>query len=259
MSDQFYIRFNLHKSGVWRDDPWFTPDLFQMTQEEGEAYIRECEELTAQAGEGLKESYPEEVKIMDGKQVVFLGDSITSDRFSYRSIVTKGANLNAQDGSVSGTTSSALLISAYDYLKQCDGKLVSILLGANDSLEFGVGEKIPFVSAPEFERNLSAMVTWAKICGGQILLIEIPPVIEHLFRKRYEESRIHTNERVKEYNEIVRRIAKEEQVALLETSWLAEEKENFEQDGIHLSPKGHEKLAAKWLCLAVTLQKEVSK
>lgn len=259
MSDQFYIRFNLHKSGVWRDNPWFTPDLFQMSPEEGEAYIRECEEIQNLRGDRLKQNYPEEVKLMNGKQVVFLGDSITSDRFSYRSIVTKGAKLEAQDGAVSSTTSSALLIRAYDYLKQCQGKLVSIMIGANDSLEFGVGERIPFVSIGEFERNLSAMVTWAKKSGGQVLLIEIPPVIEHLFQKWFGENRIHTNECVKEYNEIVRRIAREEQVALLKTGFLAEEEGNFEQDGIHLSPKGHEKLAEKWLCLTATLQKEVSK
>ena len=158
MSERFYIRFNLHKSGVDRDIPWVTPDLFQMSEQEVEEYARQCDVMHEERAAALRETLKAETDTLYEKKVLFLGDSITSDRLSYRTIVTKAASLTAQDGSVSSGTTASQLLANRNRLQAFDGDLVSILLGANDSLFFGITEQIPFVSPGEYERNLTCLI-----------------------------------------------------------------------------------------------------
>ena len=255
MSDKFYIRYNLHKSGVGRDVPWVTPDIFEMSQAEVEEYIRECDNIQQDKADRIKVILKSETDYLSGKEVLFIGDSNTSDRLSYRTIVTKAAALNARDGSVSGATTSTLLIGINDTLSGFNGEMVSIMLGANDSLCFGMDKREPFVSIEENERNLSLIVKWAKMSGATVLLVEIPPVEDASFVERYGATRSHDNEIVWRYNKVLKKIAKKENVAVLETTWLSENKAFFEGDGVHISSEGQERLAEKWLKKAAEIIK----
>ena len=129
--------------------------------------------------------------------------------------------------------------------------VVSIMVGSNDSVMI---DGLHHVGIAEYERNLRQMVSWAKMYGAAVLLFEIPPVIESRFEKHFlPNCKSQSNQNIQIYNKILQKIAHENHVVLVSNKWLTNQPELFEPDGIHLSVKGQELFAEKWLTAASEL------
>ena len=252
MAVKFFVRFNLHNSLC--SDPLSVEALrphLNMSDGDIRSMICEIDEIQGSRAERLRKKCPEQTEALRGKKVVFLGDSITSDNLGYREAVTRAAALEAIDGSVSGGTSSMILHTAKMLIEQHGPDIVSVMLGSNDSVMIE-GADLAQVSPEEYGRNLACIVRWAKQNGACVLLFEIPPVVEERFEKNFSsQSKAQTNANVRAYNEILKKIAEENDIELRSNLWLSEDAGYFEPDGIHLSICGQERFAEKWLLSAV--------
>ncbi|MCP3762162.1 GDSL-type esterase/lipase family protein [Domibacillus sp. A3M-37] len=141
---------------------------------------------------------------------------------------------------------------------------VVIMFGINDAL-IRVDGKIQ-VSKEEFEKNITSMVTQSKRANIDVILMTNPPVIENLYYKSQLERdpniEGHYTDKgglrnwVNSYNDIIRNIAKEQNVPLVDNYANAILKAGGSTDtlisqsslvdpllGIHWTPKGHSMVA----------------
>lgn len=253
MAGEFFIRFNLQNSICQYPTSFaiLRPMVHDMSDAELQAFLDKIESVHAQRAEKLKNAYAEEIAVLRGKKVLFLGDSITSDNFGYRRTVTRAAELNALDGSVSGGTSSAVLHSAKMQLQAFKPDIVSVMIGTNDSVSIG-REDLFQVSIKEYGRNVKAIVDWSINAGASVALFEIPPVHEERFKKSFAaQYKLQSNGNIARYNCVLKNIANEYGISLLSNAWIADKGDDcdwlFEPDGIHLSLKAQELFAEKWL------------
>lgn len=248
MAVKFFARFNLHNSICQNPlSVRFMRPFFNMSDSEIEAMLCEIEEIQNARAKRLIKKYPLQTKALSGKRVLFLGDSITSDNLGYRGSVTRAARLAATDGSVSGGTSTLILHDAKMHIEKQRPDIVSLMIGSNDSVSIEWGE-LNQVSIGEYERNVREIVRWAKESGAEVLLFEIPPVVEERFEKNFSgQYKMQSNKNISEYNRVLKKIADDNEIQLRSNRWLSEDDGFYEPDGIHLSVLGQEMFAEKWL------------
>ena len=260
MSTRFFARFNLQNS-LARESFSARADIFAAmlgkSESEIQTYLDEFEGTQWENEKYLKMLFGKELEALRGKRVLFLGDSITSDNLGYRSAVCRAAALDGIDGSVSGGTSAILLGLAHTLIKKEKPDIVSLMIGANDSLSIA-GQGFCQVSLAEYSRNVKEIVAWAKEHGAAIMLFEVTPVVEKLFDKNFHFSEKLHNKTIYEYNAVLKNIAAEQGIELIPNSWLSENEnmsELYEPDGLHLSAKGQKIFAEKWISSAAKIIK----
>lgn len=239
MSERFLIRFNLPH---------------EATEEERGAYLKEFEQIQTERVRRLTDKMGKETEALRGKRVLFLGDSITSDNLGYRTSVSRAAELCATDGSVSGATTSSLLPLARERIGEARYDLISVMLGANDSVTL-TEEGRNQVSLEEYVANMEEILLRAKGNGASVLLFAITPVHEERFEKSFsDQKKRQSNETVARYNRHLRELAEKHEIRLTAHSWLTEDL-FWEKDGIHLTPRGQERLSESWLLAASNIIK----
>lgn len=257
MSNRFFMRFNLHNSLC--DFPpaveIFSPMLGE-SEEALQKILDSFETVQSARVEYLKHNYAKKLDALRGKKVLFLGDSITSDNLGYRISVTKAADLESFDGSVSGGTSTTLLIDSLSKINSKKFDITSIMIGTNDSVSVG-REDFNQISLNEYGRNVNQIITWAKNSGSKILLFEIPPIHEKFYKKCFAaQLKFQSNANIKRYNSGLQSISEEQGITLISNEWLLKQDEAsllYEPDGAHLSIKGHDIFAEKWILAASQL------
>ena len=249
MPSRFYMRFNLHSSAGHFP---VSVDIFERLLPDGreklQAELDDFERIQSDRITKLKKNFPSEIEKIKNKKVLFVGDSITSDNLGYRASVTRAASLVAYDASISGGMSSMMLQDTQKLAKLHSPDIISIMIGTNDSISI---DGVPVVSAEEYERNLRALVGWAKQSGATVLLFEIPPINESSYKRLYTPlSQTQSNDNIRKYNRVLEKIAEEKGIGLISNQWILEGENMFEPDGIHLSVGGQEKFAENWLIKA---------
>lgn len=259
MPGQGFVRFNLHNSiGCYPAELKILQPLVSMNEEELRDWLWEIDQIQKERSTRLQIQYANEIEVLKGKKVLFLGDSITNDNLGYRPSVSQAAELNALNASISGGTVSMLLPLAKSMIEREKPDIVSLMVGANDSICLG-SEDLNQVSPEEYQRDVSAILSFAKQSDTRILLFEITPVLEDRFEKCFSvEGKIQSNSTIQRYNRLLKEVAEFYDVKLVSHTWLFEgEKLSslYEDDGIHLSVLGQERFAAKWLVEASNLMK----
>jgi lysophospholipase L1-like esterase len=252
MAGRFFMRFNLHSSvGHFP----VTADIFEhllpydrkTLQEE----LDDFERIQSDRTGNLKQKYPCEIEKIRNKRVLFIGDSITSDNLGYRVSVTRTAELEAYDASISGGTSPMMIQDAWVLSKKYNPDIVSIMIGCNDSVLL---DGMPLVSPGEYERNVRSMVKWAKESGAKVMLFEVTPIDEKAFEKNFSEQRkTQTNKNIDRYNTILQEIARNNDIELISNAWIKGNADLLEPDGLHLSAKGQTIFAEKWISAAAKI------
>ncbi len=251
---EFFIRFNLHNSICGCEA---SPDILKpfvgMEEQAIREYLEKINRVHIARADALSVSHKRETAALKGMRVLFLGDSITSDNLGYRKTVCRAAELEATDGSVSGGMSSWILHSARTQITKRSPEIVSLMIGTNDSV--GIDSlSLPQVSIEEYRRNVSRIVEYALSASARVLMFEIPPIHEERFYQCFTpQFKVQSNENIAKYNAILQDIAKEYKITLVSNAWISQHSERdslFEPDGIHLSVKGQELFAEKWLSAA---------
>ena len=239
MYERFLIRFNLQNDA---------------NDEVKREYMDEFQKIQDARVYQLKNAFANEIRLLQGKRVLFLGDSITSDNLGYRVTVTQAAELCSTDGSVSGATTTSLFHLAKANIEKDKYDLISIMLGANDSVMM-IEKRQNQVSPDEFVANMDKILGWAKESETPVLLLPITRVQEKWFEKSFlAHKKSQSNQTIEEYNYRLKQLADKHEIFIMEHLWQTDDL-FFEEDGIHLSILGQEKLSEAWLHAASNLMK----
>lgn len=248
--NEFFLRFSLQQGGgILEENCFDCSKILGADKELVQHFLEECDRWQSEQGKILKEKYKESIKKIEGKSIVFIGDSITADRFGYRGIVSKAAGLDASSIAFSCATSTDMF--RYTCEKNVVGQFVSVMIGTNDACLVGGSSKKQIVSMEEFRRNLCGIFEMCKENGAQIICMTIPKISEEKYTKANQlGNKTNTNENIKKYNEIVMEEACRHGARVVDIfTKLSEYKEDevFSEDGLHLSPVGQGILADMWL------------
>ena len=245
MDEIFFVRFTLQQSlGIFGENQFSCDDIIGENKEEIERYITECREWQEEKAFDIASRYSNIGKL-EGKKVLYVGDSLTADRLGYRGITTIAAKLDAKSSAVSGATSVDMVRSIYGETLRFRPEIVSVLIGANDSLFVGAEEKVNLVGKDEYRRNLTEILTISKNSGAFVMVMTFPDVGDCS-----DEFKANNNENVAEYNDIIRDVAKKTGVVLVDLN--CEQKKRgalkmLHPDGVHLNKDGQAMLADLWI------------
>lgn len=196
------------------------------------------------------------------RQIFCFGDSITRGEYDPVSggwankLVTYFFNKGIENGihnthevyalGISGETSvEALSRVEQEFLARRDKDMESVFMfayGANDSA-FYANENQFAVSKNAFKDALKKLVAIANKYNAKTVLVNITPVIEEKNKEPNHRGKVRNNQYVEEYNEIIKQVADEEDVSVVDVYSLfgqASLDSLFIDDGIHPNACGHE-------------------
>ncbi len=249
MEVDFFLRYSLQRMcGTFGENQFDSKELLGINQEYIDNYIRECDNYVDEKAKMLAKKY--NTSSINGKSVLFIGDSMTQDRVGYRSIVTKAAGLKAKNIAISGATSTDMLRLTYENIKGYKPEVVSVMIGTNDAYIYGGELKKSLVDADEYRKNIESILRDAKESGAAVVISTIPPMDEQKYAGGYNtEVKTNNNLNISEYNKKVRDEAEKNGAILidLENALKKESGEMIEPDGIHLTRAGQVVMAELWI------------
>lgn len=192
---------------------------------------------------------------MKSTNCLFFGDSITFGeydgvfggwvdilkRYSYGKFYKEGANeVNVFNLGIGGETTEGLLRRIAVEIgarTSAEENLIFLFYGAND-LAIKNGEEV--VAIELFAANLKAAIEVARQTTDKVHLMTILPISSNVEGVLSPAGKVRTLERILLYNEKIKTVAKDCNVALIDLFHLFEEKEELlSKDGIHPNEKGY--------------------
>ena len=254
MKDCFALRFQLNKSGY--NTPENT-ELFAGMFGEDVNFLEEClcdyDSYKKQAlSEIISQSELEILrKKFDGKKMLFMGDSITSDRLSYHKLLELAFPGQVFDGAISGYRSANVLNDIEKYLEGLKPDIVSVFIGTNDSSVCDRKSMCTTVSIDEYRRNLLLIAQQITESGAKLILNTFPPCFtsnddnDADFHRKLNAVKADFNKAVKETAEKTGAVLND-----LNAVFDMEHLDGmFEPDGGHPSPYAHKLMAKEYLNL----------
>lgn len=181
--------------------------------------------------------------------IIFIGDSITSDRLSYANIIRKVFSYDHKlcciNVGVSGWRTTDFVDEFYLKVLSRGAKYAHIMLGTNDvrRSKFNYGKSN--LSAGEFRDNLNYLLTALFKHNTSVIISTLPPY--HLDTDTYINGNWTINQQdYNEFNEIICGCASRTDVIVNDMRDIYDSyhsKELLEDDGVHLNSKGHYLLA----------------
>ncbi len=121
--------------------------------------------------------------------------------------------------------------------------IVMIGIGTNDSIL--LNDKNQFVSLNQFKQNIEEIIEKSKKFAEHIVLVGLIPVVESLTTPiPWNIACYHRNSSVKQYNEILKKVSKAQNVHFIDlyNEWEHTDYKKLIKDGIHPNSKGHKKI-----------------
>ncbi len=241
--DKFYIRFCLQRMQGAVEENFPYECIMDASAEEISSFINECDEWQGRQADEICASM--KLGELKGKRVLFVGDSITADRMSYRGIVTKAAQLVEYNAAISGAVSTDMFRHLKQYIQNFNPDIISIMIGSNDSLI--IADKKNLVSKREYEDNIEKIIHISKESGAKVMISTIQPVDEKRFNSP---NKTNNNANITDYCNIIRNQAMKNNISLNDFADAIKDesiKKLIENDGVHLTPYGQSCLAKQWL------------
>ncbi len=247
MNNCFALRFNLHKSGQsFEDDSELFAGIFGTSKEFIEETLRQYDEVNTASANEIKDNLKYlDLSFLEGKKILLLGDSNTSDRLSWGKIIEKILPCQVIDGAISGWRSVQLLSEIDRMLNNFKPDIVVVQIGNNDSFFADKQQSSLCVSPDEFKRNLTVIVNKVKGCGARLIINSITP--SYCEKINANHSFWSASEEINElFNDITKEVAEQENCYHHDFREVFERKnydELFYADGTHLMPLAHKKIA----------------
>lgn len=271
MSTQFdqetVVRYNLKNLGF---------HFYQEQNEEADALrtgidkllyrdiLREIECEVEQAAENLKKtSAYSKLERSRGASIVFIGDSLTSDRSGHCAILKKTLCKNDKfrciDAAVSGDTTLQVINRFYASVLAHGFDIAIIMLGTNDCRRNNDPYAKQMVSLCEYADNMEYFIRLLKSKGKTVVLTTIPYVdCERIKETFAADHYLYEEHIIEEYNKVLSELAEKHNVTLNGfCDALRNEYEEYPyiSDGLHLTTGAQKFLAERELYILENLLK----
>lgn len=156
---------------------------------------------------------------------------------------TNDYDIMVYNGGVSGDTTNELL---KRFNIECEARKPNIIIfaiGLNDSYYYGFKDK-PSVPIEKFQNNLQELINQAKKFNSKIIFIGLTPVDESKTKPiPWETTIYHDQENTILYNNKIKEVSEKNNIPFIDMLSLLDI--NDIEDGVHPSPRGHEKIFLK--------------
>ncbi len=246
------IKFNMQKLilDVPDEDVRWLSHIFNAEEAEVRKLLHGFETTVSRQAEDIRKSrnIP---KVHSNGKIVFIGDSITSDRESYFNIIKKiyenEPGLTWIDAAISGDKSDDAKMKFYERVMNFHPDIAHILIGTNDMRENRDEDGESCIGLDEYRRNLVYMVKRLQKNKVHIILSTISPVLVDGIGKRFPDD--HWNYQkanIDAVNSIIEEVAETfgaqfNDMRKVYGSYRAEE--ILLNDGLHLNALGQRLLA----------------
>lgn len=246
----FNFKFNLHKSlipiGIEDNDYERLQTVYGVDDKWMNETISKIKESNVRQAEKLGSKFDFSKLVMKSAKIVFLGDSITSDRQSYLNILKEATkklpDISLVDMSISGHKSGDLFTAIYPNTIGEQADIAHIMIGTNDVRRINDDRKLYHTSPAEYEKNVEYVVSALVKEGTKVILTTIPPYSQEKADRSFVGAHVlFLEEDRKLFNGILARIA-EKHGAILNNMDDLYSKYSPEEltldDGIHLNEMG---------------------
>lgn len=246
----FNFKFNLHKSlipiGIEDNDYERLQTVYGVDDKWMNESIAKIKESNVRQAEKLGSKFDFSKLVTKSVKIVFLGDSITSDRQSYLNILKEAMkklpDINLVDMAISGHKSGDLFTAIYPNTIGEQADIAHIMIGTNDVRRINDDRKLYHTSPSEYEKNVEYVVSALVKEGTKVILTTIPPYSQEKADRSFVGAHVlFLEEDRKLFNGILTRIA-EKYGAILNNMDDLYSKYSPEEltldDGIHLNEMG---------------------
>ncbi len=246
------IKFNMQKLilDVPEKDALWLSRIFNVKESEVRELLDDFENTVNRQAEEIRNGR-EIPAVRKSRKIVFIGDSITSDRESYFNIIRKlyenEEKLVWIDASVSGDKSDDAKMKFYERAMQYCPDAAHILIGTNDMRENGDEDGESCLSLGDYRKNLEYIVKRLQKNGVHTILSTISPVHSEGVGKRFpHDNWVYQKSNIDAVNMIIEEVAEKFGARLNDmrhvySRYRAEE--ILFQDGLHLNALGQRLLA----------------
>lgn len=232
--------------------------VFNADRNEVETLITSFHKTVMEEAERIRREIP--IPVPSGnRSIVFIGDSITSDRESYlhiiREIYRDQPSVRITDAAISGDKSDDAVMKFYERTLRYQPNIACILIGTNDLRRNDDINATPCVSLADIEKNLRYMIRTLKEHGAQVILTTISPVINKQLKARFPDANwYYEHKEMDALNALISRLSTEYQLILndMRGSYaMYAPEEILLKDGLHLNLLGQRLLLKNTLkCFA---------
>lgn len=246
------IKFNMQKLilDVPKEDARWLGRIFNAEEEAVQRLLDAFENTVSLQAEEIRKSRSIP-KVQGDRKIVFIGDSITSDRESYFNIIRKiYENENGLiwiDAAISGDKSDDAKMKFYERAMNFHPDIAHILIGTNDMRENADEDGESCLGLDEYRRNLVYMVKRLRKNKVHTILSTISPVLVEGIGKRFpDDNWNYQNANIDAVNSIIEEVAETfgaecNDMRSIYGGYRAEE--ILLNDGLHLNALGQKLLA----------------
>lgn len=250
------IKFNMQKLilDVPKRDALWLSRIFAAEEEEVRKLLDGFENAVWEQVKQIRKSM-DIPQVHGAKTIVFIGDSITSDRESYFNIIRKlyedEKELRWIDAAVSGDKSDDAKMKFYERAMNFQPDIAHVLIGTNDMRESDDEDGESCISLGDYRKNLEYMVKRLKAGGVRVILSTISPVLNEGIRKRFpNDNWIYKEANIHAVNDIIEEVAAKFGAKLNDMRPVYDKyrvEEILFQDGLHLNALGQRLLTGQVL------------
>ncbi len=246
------IKFNMQKLilDVPEEDAGWLSRIFNAEEESVRKLLAAFESTVSLQAEEIRKSgnIP---KVQGNKKIVFIGDSITSDRESYFNIIKKiyenETGLIWIDAAISGDKSDDAKMKFYERAMNFDPDIAHILIGTNDMRENADEDGESCLGLEEYRKNLVYMVKRLQKNNVHTILSTISPVLVEGIGKRFpNDNWNYQKANIDAVNSIIEEVAETFGAKCNDMRGVYDRyqaKEILLNDGLHLNALGQKLLA----------------
>jgi len=253
------VKFNMHKLilDLPEQDADRIANVFQADRNEVETLIESFQQSVRAEAQRIRRDMT--IPEPEGKRsIVFLGDSITSDRESYlntiRELYRDRPDVTIIDAAISGDKSDDAVMRFYERTLRYEPDVACILIGTNDLRRNDDDYAGSCVSLGDIEKNLRYMIALLKSRGAKVILTTISPIINEQLRTRFPDSNWRYEQfEIDALNQLIHDLSVEYRITLNDmraTYAQYSPEELLLKDGLHLNALGQRLLLRSTLaCL----------
>lgn len=255
---RFNFKFKLHKSniriGLGDEDYERLSVAYGVPMEDVMSEVERCEASNRSEAQILLDTHPDAPQWLDGKRITFMGDSITSDRFSYFNVIREAmegrSTVQLQDHSISAYKLVDIITNYCPVVTDFKPDIVHVLIGVNDLRRSLSPHGGILISVEEYTRQLRFLISEMQLIGAKLIFSTLSPIdYERATTFSSVNSVFLEKDRIA-YNDAIRQTAKEMGCIvndMEDTYRQYSASEITEPDGLHLNVIGQRLLAEKVL------------
>ena len=259
---RFLFKSNLHRlMGFSIDDNDINriAAIFNCSPDMLAEITKEFKRNVSRIAKEIFEEMPGRIQTLEknGRKVICIGDSISSDRESYqyilREVFHQSQRVQFIDSAVAGNTTKDLRERFYNTVLNHDFDTAILFIGTNDAKMLHDQSFLPLTSLSDYLHSMKCLIRYIQKQNAQVFVVTLPYVDVDRLRTYFpDQNFFFTKNHIDCMNALIGRIVSEMNIGVIDiAAELKSAGDMLEPDGIHINNEAH-KLLAKMIIYEIS-------